>query len=247
MTNNSEPKLAPEKKPSSIKKREQNQVKKIRPTVIKKPVKEQIINDSGETKVVKIEVAKQKEKKSVPVLVKKEIKAEYLENAKKSLFKATVSKARLDTSKPIMVTEIGIKWSEAIDLDLYCQKANMPEIYFQSFRQDYGKLLHDYTNSSNKTFETIQFYQPIPVDEITAYVNFFSGKVRGNQVKGKYRYRLNTNEVYEDDFIIQSSSGNSGSGKRNSKYWKKLSFKVRKRKRLWVRLWLRFWGVLKAS
>ena len=207
----------------------------MKPSVAKKPVKQNTINDSGEKKVVKVEVAKQKENKSIPVLVKKEVKTEHIENAKKSLFKATVSKARLDTSKAIMVTEIGIKWNMGdgndaygdIDLDIYSKVNHRPEISFISKSQDHGKLLRDILSSSNN-FETIQFYQPIPVDEITTYVNFHSGKVMGNQVKGKYRYRLINNEVHENDFVISSSSGNTGIGNRYSKYWKKLSFKVRK-------------------
>lgn len=104
--------------------------------------------------------------------------------------------------------KIGIRWAESIDLDLYVGiRGELRELYYGHPHADWGR--HDWDNlGGGSEFETIEVNRAVDLSDITARVNFFSGRTASSP-RGEVRVDYD-GKVYEGDFQIFATSGNFG-------------------------------------
>ncbi|HEX8076339.1 MAG TPA: hypothetical protein VF511_00880, partial [Chthoniobacterales bacterium] len=119
--------------------------------------------------------------------------------------------------------KIGIRWNSGVDLDLYVRPApGAAELYYGRSRTREGALNKDYISNAASTrgYETVEFDEEVDVNNLLAFVNFYSGEV-GSAVDAIVRVEFN-GEFYEAHFTISATRGNKGEdyeGRQNSSYW----------------------------
>src|SRR5205823_1311790 len=115
--------------------------------------------------------------------------------------------------------KIGIRWKEAIDLDLYATPHPGAEtLYFEHVRSPEGYYYKDHRSSPGREYEFIEFESPVDVREVEAFINFYKGSCPGG-ARGEVRIEFD-GRIYGLPFFIPAEQGNLGrSGPSQQEFW----------------------------
>ena len=106
--------------------------------------------------------------------------------------------------------EVGITWDcAACDIDLYAVSHQGAEpIYFGNPATREGRLFKDHTRSPSLTagYETIAFSEPVNLEELMLFANFYSGNAASGVV-GEVRIAIGA-RTWAGPFRIEAASGN---------------------------------------
>jgi hypothetical protein len=121
--------------------------------------------------------------------------------------------------------KIGIRWTGAIDLDLYASPGRGGEtLFFQHPRSPEGYYYKDHRTSPGREYEFIEFESPVDVREVEAFVNFYQGSCAGGP-RGEVRIEL-AGRIYGAPFSIRSAEGNRGqTGQGQGDFWTRIPLK----------------------
>ena len=105
--------------------------------------------------------------------------------------------------------KIGIRWSGAMDLDLYAKpRPGAETLFFQHPRSPEGYYFKDHRSSPEREFEFIEFESAVNPWQIEARVNFFEGE-SPEGVEGEVRVEFD-GRTYSGRFAIEAAHGNQG-------------------------------------
>jgi hypothetical protein len=118
--------------------------------------------------------------------------------------------------------KIGIRWRDAIDLDLYASARHGAEtLFFQHPRSPEGYYYKDHRSSPGKEYEFIEFESPVDPWEVEVYVNFYKGSCAGGP-RGEARIEFD-GRIYSAPFSIRAAEGNRGrSGSGQDDCWTRI-------------------------
>jgi hypothetical protein len=114
---------------------------------------------------------------------------------------------------------IGIRWKEAIDLDLYATaRPGAETLFFQHNRSPEGYYYRDHRASPGKEYEFIEFESPVDVSVVQAFINFYKGQA-AEGARGEVRIEFD-GRIYSGPFAIPTDRGNLGrAGAEQQRFW----------------------------
>ncbi len=107
---------------------------------------------------------------------------------------------------------IGIKWQCKCDLDLWVGLKGVSErASYGSPISPFAVYIRDHLSSDfgQDEYETVDFSQPVNLSDVTAEVNFFSGRSSVSPTMGQVRVEFN-GQIYTSDFSLKATNGNLG-------------------------------------
>ena len=115
--------------------------------------------------------------------------------------------------------KIGIRWGNAIDLDLYATPRTGAEtLFFQHSRSPEGYYYKDHRFSPGREYEFIEFESPVDARKVEAFVNFYKGSCPGG-ARGEARIEFD-GRIYSAPFSVPAARGNLGrSGRNQQGHW----------------------------
>jgi hypothetical protein len=117
---------------------------------------------------------------------------------------------------------IGIRWPNAIDLDLYARAHSDAEtLYFEHPRSLEGYYDRDHRSSPGREYEFIEFDHPVDARKVEAFVNFYAGHCPG-VARGEARVEFG-GRIYSAPFSLRASEGNLGrAGSDQQAFWTRI-------------------------
>ena len=105
--------------------------------------------------------------------------------------------------------KIGIRWHREMDLDLYAKSHPEAEtLFFEHPESQEGFYYKDHRQSPDREFEFIEYHQPIRLDLIKVWVNFFEGQT---EEAPEFEARIEFDrQIYSKMISIPSLQGNQG-------------------------------------
>lgn len=120
--------------------------------------------------------------------------------------------------------DIGIKWSQNVDLDIYVMAANDVELFYgQVSAPTYdGHHLKDIRAGTSDLFETVSYGRAVPIGQLRVYVNHYN-RVSDVPVEVELRMRVANGGIYSKKFSLPPGHGSGGAGNRDaSPSWVKI-------------------------
>lgn len=118
---------------------------------------------------------------------------------------------------------IGIKWHCQCDLDLWVGlKGESQRASYGSPMAPFAVYIRDHLSSDfgAEEYETVDFSRPVELSDVTAEVNFFSGRSTVSPTVGQVRVEFN-GQIYTSDFTLKATNGNLGFSSRS--HWTTLN------------------------
>ena len=114
---------------------------------------------------------------------------------------------------------IGIRWTGAIDLDLYASPGPGAEtLFFEHPQSPEGNYFKDHRSSPLREYEFIEFSSPVDVRRVEARINYFAGTTRSGP-SGEVRIEFG-GRIYSGPFTLAARHGNEGrEGKSQAAHW----------------------------
>ncbi|XOV71372.1 MAG: hypothetical protein ACFHW5_22115 [Verrucomicrobiota bacterium] len=125
----------------------------------------------------------------------------------------TSNLTRNGNTKPPTLLEgpikIGIRWRGEMDLDLYAKSdAEAETLFFEHPESQEGYYYKDHRQSPDREFEFIEYHQPIQLNRIKVWVNFFEGQtVEPPEFEARIEF---DRQIYSRMISIPSLKGNQG-------------------------------------
>src|SRR4029077_2998711 len=118
--------------------------------------------------------------------------------------------------------QIGIRWTDNIDLDLYATPRHGADtLFFQHTRSTEGYYYKDHRASPGREYEFIEFESPVDIREVEAFVNFYKGSCSSGP-RGEVRIEFD-GKIYSGRFAIPASEGNRGrAGDTQQDFWTRI-------------------------
>lgn len=115
--------------------------------------------------------------------------------------------------------KVGLRWSQAIDIDLYARGSDDADwLYFGNVQSPEGHFAKDFLSGTGDTsFEYVEFERPIDLNTLGIAVNFYAGIVQAPP-EGVVRISFD-NQVYEAPFHLEATHGNQGQPPMDGAYW----------------------------